>query len=95
MVFGMSLATYTRLHVISSLVGIGSGLINVVTLIALYLNVFVLVIQGFLKVPALKALAPAPLFAIVQLVVMILFIVLGFLAVKKFHPEQLRAARPA
>jgi hypothetical protein len=56
--------------------------------IALYFNVFVLVAQLFQKVPALHALAPTqsePPFAIAQLTVMIVFIVLGTLAVKKFH----------
>lgn len=55
---------------------------------ALYLNVFVLVVQLFLKVPALHAMAPAgtePPFVIAQLVVMAVFVVLGILAVKKFH----------
>jgi len=62
--------------------------------LALYLNVFVLVVQGFLKVPALHALAPTqgePPFAIAQTVVLILFVLVGALAVWKFHPEQLRA----
>ena len=57
--------------------------------IALYLNVFVLIVQLFRKVPALKALAPTqsePPFAITQVVVMIIFIVLTIFAVKKFHP---------
>lgn len=61
---------------------------------ALYLNVFVLVVQAFEKVPALKAMAPTqsePPFLVAQLVVLGLFIVLGFFAVKKFHPG-LRAA---
>jgi len=57
--------------------------------ISLYLNVFVLVVQSFLKVPALHELAPngsEPPFAIAQGVVLIAFIVLGVLAVKRFHP---------
>jgi hypothetical protein len=57
--------------------------------VALYLNVFVLIVQAFLKVPALKALAPTqsePPFLVAQLVVMALFLVLGTLAVKRFHP---------
>jgi hypothetical protein len=57
--------------------------------IALYLNVFVLIVQLFRKVPALKALAPTqsePPFAITQVVVMVIFIVLTIFAVKKFHP---------
>jgi hypothetical protein len=53
---------------------------------ALYFNCFVLVVQAFLKVPALNALAPTqsePPFAIAQLAVLALFIVLGFLAVRR------------
>lgn len=58
--------------------------------ISLYLNVFVLIVQAFLKVPALKALAPtgseAP-FAIVQGLVLLGFIINGYLAVKRFAPR--------
>lgn len=160
MVFGMSLATYTLVHVIISLVGIVSGLIVlfgmtggkrmdgmtalflvttvltsvtgfgfpfvhvtpgiilgvlslvvlaisiparytfrmagkwraiyvVTAVVALYFNCFVLVAQGFLKVPALHGLAPKgnePPFAIAQGVLLVLFIVAGIRAVKKFHP---------
>ena len=56
------------------------------SLAALYLNVFVLVVQAFLKVPALHALAPtgseAP-FAIAQLLVLVSFVALGALVVGK------------
>lgn len=56
---------------------------------ALYLNVFVGVVQSFQKLAFLKPLAPtqseAP-FLIAQVVVLGLFIVLGILAVKKFRP---------
>ena len=58
---------------------------------ALYLNVFVLVVQAFLKIPVLKALAPTqaePPFAIAQGVVLLAFVALGILAVKSFHPER-------
>jgi hypothetical protein len=53
--------------------------------------VFVLVIQGFLKVPALHALAPSvppsePPFAIVQGVVLLFFAVMTVLGLRKFHP---------
>jgi hypothetical protein len=162
MVFGMSLATYTLIHVIISLIGIGSGLvvlfgmfggkrldsitalflattvltsltgfgfpfehvtpgiilailsllvlaisiparyslhmgakwraIYVITaVIALYFNCFVLIAQSFLKIPALRALAPKgnePPFAIAQGILLVLFIVAGTLAVKKFHPTE-------
>jgi hypothetical protein len=161
MILGMSTATYTFLHVLISLVGIGSGLIvmygflngkrldgmnslflittvltsvtgfgfpfdhllpshkvaiislvvltiailaryafhlagswrwiYVVTAsIALYLNVFVLVVQSFMKVPALNALAPTqtePPFLVAQIVVMLIFIGLTILAVKRFRVQ--------
>jgi hypothetical protein len=54
---------------------------------ALYFNVFVLVIQAFEKVDALKALAPTqtePPFAIAQLAVLALFLLVGILAVIRF-----------
>lgn len=55
--------------------------------LAFYFNFFVLIVQGFLKVPALHALAPTqkePPFAIAQLAALVAFIVLGYLGVKKF-----------
>jgi len=57
--------------------------------IALYLNVFVLIIQAFLKIPPLHALAPngnEPLFAFVQGIVLLLFVIGGFLAVRRYRP---------
>jgi hypothetical protein len=162
MVLGMSLSTFTLLHVVISLVGIASGLIVlfglfgssrmsgmttlflvttiltsatgflfpftqllpshmvgilslvllavacfalygqrlsgawrwiyvVTAMIALYLNVFVLVIQSFLKIPALHALAPSvppsePPFAVVQGIVLVLFAVAIVVAVRRFRP---------
>jgi hypothetical protein len=62
---------------------------------ALYLNVFVLVVQSFEKVPALKAMAPTqsePPFVVAQVIVLVVFVVLGFFAVKKFHPVPGRMA---
>ena len=56
---------------------------------ALYLNVFVLVAQAFLKVPALHAIAPTPsdpAFGVVQLVVLALFVWLGVRAARAFRP---------
>lgn len=164
MMLGMSLSTFTAVHVILSLVGIGSGLVVlfgflsakrlngwtglfllttvltsvtafgfpfthllpshkvaiislvvlaiailarysfhmigtwrwvyvVTAMMALYLNVFVLVVQSFEKVPALNAMAPTqsePPFLVAQLVVLALFIVLTIFAVKKFHPDASR-----
>jgi hypothetical protein len=159
MILGMSTETYTLLHVLISLLGIGSGLIvafglltgkrldgltaiflvttvltsvtgfgfpfehlspahkvGIISLVvlgaaiaarylfhlagkwrtvyvvgavtALYLNVFVLIVQGFMKVPALKALAPTqkePPFLVTQLVVLVIFLGIGIRATKKFH----------
>ena len=62
--------------------------------IALYLNVFVLVAQLFMKVPSLHALAPTgsePPFLISEVVVMVLFIALTITAAIKFRPEPLHA----
>ena len=58
--------------------------------LALYLNVFVGVVQAFLKVPTLNALAPTqsdPPFIVTQVIVMGIFIVLGIVAVRSFHPR--------
>jgi hypothetical protein len=159
MVLGMSLRTYTQIHVAISLIGIGSGLIVVFgmfggkllrgwnalfllttiltsvtgfgfpvehllpshivgiislvvlaialvalyvfhlaggwhrtyaicAVVALYFNVFVLVVQRFLKVPALHALAPEgkePPFLVAQLIVMAILIGLGVGAAKKYR----------
>ncbi len=58
--------------------------------IALYFNMFVLVVQLFEKVPALKELAPTqsePPFQIAQLVVLVVFLALGVQAARKFHGD--------
>jgi hypothetical protein len=71
------------------------GAISLIVLaIALYLNSFVGVVQAFQKLPPLQPLAPAqsePPFQIAQLALLLVFIVLGFLAVWKFHPERMGA----
>jgi hypothetical protein len=160
MILGMSLATYTTVHVIISLIGIASGFLVlfgllrgtlfsrwnslflittvltsvtgfgfpntkvtpgivvgilslialaiaifalyarhlngvwrrtyiITAMIALYFNVFVLVVQLFEKVPAIHALAPtqteAP-FKIAQLLVLILFIAFITASARKFRP---------
>jgi hypothetical protein len=67
----------------------------VCAVLALYLNVFVLVVQVFMKVPAAHALAPTqkePPFLIVQLIVLAVFVVLGILAVKKFRLQPMTSA---
>jgi len=58
---------------------------------ALYFNVFVLVVQSFQKVPALRTLAPTqtePPFAIAQIAVLAIFVALTVFAVKRFRVER-------
>ena len=60
-------------------------------LLAQYFNVFVLVIQSFLKVGPLHALAPSvppsePPFAIAQGIVLVFFIIVIIGAIRRFHP---------
>jgi hypothetical protein len=166
MIFGMTAATYTFVHVLLSLMGIGSGFIVLLGLIsgkrmdrwtmlfltttvatsltgfgfpnehitpgqvvggislvvlaiaifsrysrdltgawgstyvvcasiALYLNVFVAVVQSFEKVPALKALAPTqtePPFVVAQLIVLASFAALGSFAAIRFRRLSLTSA---
>jgi hypothetical protein len=67
--------------------------IYVITAVAsLYLNVFVLVVQSFVKVSALTALAPTqtePPFAITQAVVLAIFVLITLVAIIKFRPQNL------
>jgi hypothetical protein len=67
----------------------------ITTVVALYLNVFVLIAQLFRKVPALKAIAPSqadPPFQITQLIGLLLFTVLAIGAAIKFRAEPPRTA---
>lgn len=62
--------------------------------LALYLNCFVAVVQSFLKIPALHAMAPngnEPPFLVAQCSVLAIFIWLTWLAAKRFHVETLRS----
>ena len=63
----------------------------VTALASLYLNVFVLIIQSFLKVPALHALAPGnppagPAFAVVQGIVLVFFVIVIIGAWRRYKP---------
>jgi hypothetical protein len=63
--------------------------------VALYLNVFVGVVQAFQKVPALSVMAPRqtePPFVITQLVVLALFVVLTIFAAKRFRGGPIHTA---
>src|SRR3984893_2624248 len=71
------------------------GLYVVCAAVALYLSVFVLVVQLFEKVPALRALAPTqkePPFLVAQLVVLALFVALTIMAAKRFRIARVSAA---
>ncbi len=78
------LAIYVRY-----LVGVWRPVYIVTAVIALYLNCFVGVVQAFDKLPALHALAPKgtePPFAAAQGATLLLFVILGYLAVRKYRP---------
>ena len=166
MILGMSLATFTTVHVILSLIGIVSGIIVVLgmlggrhlggltevflattvltsvtgflfpftsllpshivgiislvvlaftllalyafqlagawrwvyvatAVIALYLNAFVGVVQAFQKLALLQPLAPTqsePPFLVAQVLVLIVFLLAGFLALRAYHPEPMKPA---
>jgi hypothetical protein len=60
-------------------------------LVSLYLNVFVLAIQSFLKIPPLHELAPGnppagPAFAVVQGIVLVFFVVMIIQVWRRFQP---------
>ena len=62
-------------------------------MVALYLNCFVLVVQAFLKAPALHALAPKgnePPFLIAQLALLAIFVLLTIVAARRFGCLPLR-----
>ncbi len=162
MVLGLSLQTFTQLHVIISLIGIAAGLLTLLAMItsekpshwtglflwstlltsitgflfpvsvltpaiivgiistavlavalasyylfhlrshwrwiyvasalfALYLNCFVGVVQSFQKIEPLNAFAPngnEPPFMVAQGALLLAFLMLGYLAIRRFHPER-------
>jgi len=64
---------------------------------ALYLNVFVAVVQSFLKIPALQTLAPTqsePPFKTAQLAVLVLFIALGVASVLRNRKATTKTDHP-
>jgi uncharacterized membrane protein SirB2 len=70
----------------------------VTALVALYLNCFVAVFQSFLKIPFLHALAPTqaePPFIVAQVLLLLAFIAMGFVALRAFRPTgELGELRP-
>jgi hypothetical protein len=66
------------------------------SILVLYLNVFVLVVQLFRRIPALIVSAPTqkePPFVVTQLLVMGMFVVLGIAAARRFRPLAAGTAR--
>lgn len=58
---------------------------------ALYLNVLVLIVQSFLKVPPLHALAPGgsePPFLAAEFLALVVFAGLGLFALRRFYPPK-------
>jgi hypothetical protein len=82
----LGIAIYARYP--RQLAGAWRWIYVVSALVALYLNVFVGVVQAFQKVPALQALAPTqtePPFQLTQLVVLALFVMLTIGAAIRFR----------
>jgi hypothetical protein len=71
------------------LVGAWRWIFAITAVASLYLNVFVLVVQSFVKVAAFNALAPTqtePPFALTQALVLAIFILIAIIAAVKFRP---------
>lgn len=71
------------------LVGFWRPIFTITATLSLYLNVFVLVVQSFLKIPPLNALAPTqtePAFLIAQGATLLIFLALTILATVRFRP---------
>jgi hypothetical protein len=71
--------------------GVWRPIYVVTALVALYLNVFVLVIQSFLKIPTLTALAPGnppsgPVFGVVQGLVLLFFAIVIIGVWRRYRP---------
>lgn len=70
----------------------------VCAVLAVYFDAFVAVVQSFLKIPSLKALAPTqsePPFVIAQSILLLLFIGIGIAAAKRFRIEPMPLAAAA
>jgi hypothetical protein len=68
------------------------------TVLVLYLNFFVLLVQLFRRIPALLVAAPKqtePPFVLTQLLVLVLFAWLGIAAFRRFRPQVVVTARQA
>jgi hypothetical protein len=74
------------------------GIYVVGTVLVLYLNFFILLVQLFRRIPALLVAAPRqtePSFVLTQLLVLALFAWLGVAAFRRFRPQAVVTARQA
>jgi len=72
-----------------NLIGAWRWIYVVTAVVALYFNVFVGVVQAFEKIGQLRVLAPTqtePPFAVAQGAVLLLFLILGLVALRRFRP---------
>ncbi len=84
----LAIAIYARYA--KHLAGAWRWVYVITALVAFYFNVFVLIVQSFQKIPALKVMAPTqtePPFAITQLVTLVLFLILIVIAAIRFRIE--------
>jgi hypothetical protein len=82
----LAIAVYARY--VRHLVGVWRSTYVVGAVTALYLNVFVLIVQSFRRVPVLKAAAPTqsePAFVIAQLIALVVFVAIGIVATINFR----------
>jgi hypothetical protein len=87
------LATALVAYYLKHLTGAWRWIYVITAIAALYFNVFVLVVQSFMKVAALNALAPTqsePPFAIAQVAVLVIFVLIGITAAVRFRPVTAR-----
>ena len=69
--------------------GLWRSVFIVGSLLLLYFNCLVLIVQSFQKVPALNALAPTgsePPIVIAQSALLLIFLIVGFLSLRRFRP---------
>ena len=89
----LGLAIYARYG--RQLAGPWSKVYVITAVVAQYLNFFVLIVQSFMKIPALHDLAPTqsePPFAIAQGVALLAFVALGIFATIKFRASTILSA---
>jgi hypothetical protein len=80
------------------LAGPWRGTFVVGSVLVLYLNFFILIVQLFRRIPALLVAAPKqtePPFVLTQLLVLALFAWLGFAAFRRFRPQVVVTAKQA